>query len=154
MLLTITSTTPPARDLGFALRKHPDRVQQFTLSFGEAHVWYPDASDKRTTAALLVDIDPVGLVKRGGRGAVLTDYVNDRPYVASSFMSVALGRVLGTALRGGADGADDDHADQPMALEATVAVVASVDGVDAVRELFEPLGYQVTPVATSKDSAP
>lgn len=147
MLLTITSTTPPARDLGYVLRKHPDRAQEFTLSFGVAHVWYPEASDERTTAALLVDIDPVALVARRRRGALLTDYVNDRPYVASSFMSVALGQVLGSALRG-----SGDDADPPRSLKATVAVVASADGPDALHDLFAPLGYRVT--ATTHALAP
>src|SRR5688500_9464264 len=89
MLLTITSTSKPVSDLGFILHKHPDRVQDFSLPFGRAHVFYPTATEERTTAALLVEIDPVALVKRRGRGLVLNDYVSDRPYVASSFMSVA-----------------------------------------------------------------
>ena len=90
MLLTLTTTRSPASDLGFLLHKHPDRVQSFSLPFGEARVFYPEASSERCTAALLVDIDPVGLVRRG-QGAssfALAEYVNDRPYVASSFMSV------------------------------------------------------------------
>lgn len=82
MLLTITSATPPARDLGLVLHKHPDRVQDFSLPFGRAQVFYPEATDERTTAALLAEIDPVSLVKRRGRDLVLNDYVNDRPYVA------------------------------------------------------------------------
>jgi hypothetical protein len=97
MLLTITTTKPPATDLGFLLHKNPRRVQSFDLSFGKAHVFYPDASPERCTAALLLDVDPVGLVRtrRGpsGEGGMLEQYVNDRPYVASSFMSVAIARV-------------------------------------------------------------
>lgn len=139
MLLTITSTTAPARDLGFVLRKHPDRAQAFDLPFGTAHVWYPQADDERTTAALYVDVDPLALVRSRRLGGATTDHVNDRPFVASSFLSVALGRVLGTALRGGGD---DEH-DGPRALQATVAVVASHDGPAAVRDLFAPLGYDV-----------
>ena len=129
--------------MGFLLHKHPDRVQDFSLPFGRAHVFYPEASDERTTVALLVEIDPVELVKRRGRGLVLNDYVNDRPYVASSFMSVAIARVFGSALKGKSD-ARAELVDQPLALEAGIAVVPSFDGEDALRRLFEPLGYQVT----------
>src|SRR5436853_7932209 len=104
MLLTITSTTPPATDLGFLLHKNPSRVQSFDLSFGRAHVFYPEATSERCTAALLLDVDPVGLVRgRGRSGGGDSDagqYVNDRPYVASSFLSVAIGEVFGTALAG------------------------------------------------------
>ena len=143
MLLTITSTTPPAGDLGFILHKHPERVQEFSLPFGRAHVFYPEATEEQTTAALLVEIDPVSLVKRRGRDLVLNDYVNDRPYVASSFMSVAIARVFGSALRGKSEG-HEDLVEQPLSLTAQVAVVASYDGEEALHRLFEPLGYAIT----------
>src|SRR5205809_5517968 len=104
MLLTITNTNWPATDLGYLLHKNPARVQSFALSFGQAHVFYTEASDERCTAALLLDIDPVGLVRnrRGpsGESHALEQYVNDRPYVASSFLSVAISQVFGSALAG------------------------------------------------------
>src|SRR5690606_30932414 len=104
MLLTITTTHQPATDLGYLLHKHPERFQSFDLSFGQAHDFYPEVSIERTTAALLLDVDPVGMVRGKGRGrqenSLLGQYVNDRPYVASSFMSVALSQVFGTALAG------------------------------------------------------
>ena len=104
MLLTITYEQPPATDLGYLLHKNPARAQSFELPFGKAQVFYPSAEDGICTAALLLDIDPVGLVRdrRGPspEGQALTQYVNDRPYVASSFMSVAIGRVFSTAMSG------------------------------------------------------
>ena len=101
MLLTISTTASPATDLGFLLHKHPARVQEVALSFGKAQVFYPEASAERCTAALLLEVDPVGLVRGRGDGeGTLDAYVNDRPYVASSFMSVALARVFGSALAG------------------------------------------------------
>src|SRR6476619_2523191 len=98
MLLSITNTQPPATDLGYLLHKNPGRVHTFELAFGKAYVFYPEAGEERCTAALLLDIDPVGLVRgRRGPGAEgLDQYVNDRPYVASSFLSVALSDVFGT----------------------------------------------------------
>ena len=102
MLLTITNLQPPATDLGYLLHKNPARVQSFELAFGQAHVFYPEAADDRCTAALLLDVDPVGLVRgRGGpawEGRALEQYVNDRPYVASSFLSVAIAGVYGSSL--------------------------------------------------------
>lgn len=104
MLLRLTTTHMPATDLGYLLHKNPARFQSFALSFGHAHVFYPEASAERCTAVLLLEIDPIALV-RGRRGPPgdafsLQQYVNDRPYVASSFLSVALGQVFGTALGG------------------------------------------------------
>jgi len=90
VLLQITTTHSPATDLGYLLHKHPARLQSFDLSFGKAHVFYPEAQQDRCTAALLLDIDPVGLVRGRRLGATLSQYVNDRPYVASSFLSVAI----------------------------------------------------------------
>ena len=102
MLLTLSTSHQPATELGFLLHKHPDRAQQASLSFGTAHLFYPEANEQRCTFALLLEVDPVALVRgRGGASAGLLDqYVNDRPYVGSSFLSVALSRILGTALGG------------------------------------------------------
>src|SRR5277367_5852838 len=104
MLLTLTTTRSPATDLGFLLYKNPAKVQTFELTFGKAHVFYPEATDDRCTAALLLDVDPVGLVRnrRGpaGEGFSLEQYVNDRPYAASSLLSVAIAQVFGSALSG------------------------------------------------------
>src|SRR4051812_9479874 len=101
MILSITTTHAPATDLGYLLAKNPARTHTFELSFGHAHVVYPEASAERCTAALLLDIDPVGLVRGHGESAGLLDqYVNDRPYVASSFLSVAIADVFGSAING------------------------------------------------------
>src|SRR5437868_1514759 len=98
MLLTITTTHRPATDLGYLLRKNPARVQSFEQSFGVAHVFYPEATADRCTAALILEIDPVGLVRnrRGaaGEGRLLEHYVNDRPHVAASFLSVGIADVF------------------------------------------------------------
>src|SRR5947209_7611735 len=104
MLLTITLTQAPATDLGYLLHKNPAECQQFPLSFGLAHVIYPEAETNCCTAAMLLDVDPVALVRgrRGpaGEGRTLQQYVNDRPYAASSFLSVAISQVYGSALAG------------------------------------------------------
>jgi len=146
MLLTITSTRPPATDLGYLLHKNPDRVQSFDLSFGKAHVFYSEATPQRCTAALLLDVDPVALVRtrRGpsGEGGALDQYVNDRPFVASSFLSVAIARVLGSALAGTSKGRPE-LVDQPLPLVARIAVLPCRGGEDILKRLFEPLGYAV-----------
>ncbi len=98
MLLTITTGHKPATDLGYFLHKHPDRLQSFELSFGQAHVFYPEANEHHCAACLLLDVDPVGMVRGkrrdGNSSFLLGQYVNDRPYVASSFMSVAISQVF------------------------------------------------------------
>src|SRR5262245_52387686 len=123
MLLTISTTRAPATELGYLLHKNPARAQTFSLSFGQAHVFYPEATDDRCTAALLLDIDPVGLVRNrkgpSGEGHALDQYVNDRPYVASSFLSVAIAQVFGSAL-GGRSKDRPDLVDTPMPLEAGI----------------------------------
>jgi len=99
VLLTITYVGKQTQDLGYLLHKNPYRAQSFDLSFGNAYVFYPEVTDEKTTAALLLDINPIDLArgKLGTRDGGLFDYVNDRPYVASSFMSTALVRVFGSA---------------------------------------------------------
>jgi 3' terminal RNA ribose 2'-O-methyltransferase Hen1 len=141
MLLTITNRQPPATDLGYLLHKNPARTQKFDLSFGAAHVFYPEASPERCTAALLLDVDPVGLVRRRGAGT-LDQYVNDRPYAASSFLSVAISRVYGSAL-GGRSKERPDLVDAALPLEAYIPSLPARGGELFLRALFEPLGYKV-----------
>src|SRR5882724_1260313 len=126
MFFKITSTNSPATDLGYLLHKNPSKLQSFPLSFGQAHVFYPEATSECCTAALLLDVDPVALVRnrRGpaGEGGTLDQYVNDRPYVASSFLSVAIARVLGSAL-GGRSKDRPELAQQAIPLEARISVL-------------------------------
>jgi len=145
MLLTITTTHRPATDLGYLLHKNPAKVHSFELSFGKAHLFYPEATEDRCTAALLLDVDPVGLVRgkgQRGEGATLDQYVNDRPYVLSSFTSVAIGRALGTAMTGRSKGRQE-LAERKIPLTAILHVIACRGGDGLLRELFEPLGYRV-----------
>lgn len=145
MLLTLTNHQPPATDLGFLLHKHPDRAQSYPLSFGTAHVFYPEADQTRCTACLLVDVDPVELVRGKAKatgGGLLDQYVNDRPYAASSFLSVAIGQVFSTALAGRCADRPDLIA-QPLPLVVHLPVTPARGEEDFVQALFEPLGYQV-----------
>lgn len=144
VLLTISTTHQPATDLGYLLVKHPDRLQQIELPFGTASVFYPEARPERCTAALMLDIDPVGLVRgrSDGSDGPLSQYVNDRPYVASSFLSVALARVFGTAMAGTSKGRQE-LADSSIPFEARIPVLRSRGGEERIRACFEPLGYEV-----------
>ncbi|MFH9552634.1 3' terminal RNA ribose 2'-O-methyltransferase Hen1 [Streptomyces sp. NPDC017435] len=162
MFLTISTTgTPerPATDLGFLLHKHPDRAQTFSTSFGTAHVLYPEADAERCTAALLLEVDAVALVRRGkgkGRGgapdAALAQYVNDRPYAASSLLAVALSGVFSSAMRG-VCAAQPELPAQTRPLRIEVPALPARGGVGLVRSLFEPLGWAVTaePVPLDKE---
>ncbi len=145
MLLTVSTTHQPATDLGYLLHKNPARLQTEELSFGKAYVFYPDASVELCTAALLIEIDPVALVRgRGpaGEGGQLEQYVNDRPYAANSFLSVALGRILSTAMSGRSKDRPE-LAETAIPLSAHLPVIAARGGEDLVKRLFEPLGYSV-----------
>ncbi|MFI7502407.1 3' terminal RNA ribose 2'-O-methyltransferase Hen1 [Streptomyces sp. NPDC049687] len=162
MFLTITTTgTPerPATDLGFLLHKHPDKSQAFSTSYGKAHVLYPEADDRRCTAALLLEVDAVALVRRGkgkGRGgapdAALAQYVNDRPYAASSLLAVALSAVFSSAMRG-VCGARPELPGQTRPLRVEVPAVPARGGAALVRRLFEPLGWTVTADPVALDTA-
>ncbi|MFH9038279.1 3' terminal RNA ribose 2'-O-methyltransferase Hen1 [Streptomyces sp. NPDC017966] len=158
MFLTISTTGSaerPATDLGFLLHKHPEKAQAFSTSYGTAHVLYPEADAERCTAALLLEVDAVALVRRGkgkGRGgapdAALAQYVNDRPYAASSLLAVALSGVFSSAMRG-VCAARPELPGQPRPLRIEVPALPARGGAELVRRLFEPLGWTVTaePVA-------
>ena len=152
MLLTITYEGEHSQDLGFLLHKNPERAQQFDLSYGKAYVFYPEVSDSRTTAALLLDIDPLDLArgKVGSKDGGLFDYVNDRPYASTSFMSTAIVRIFGTAMNGRCD-KRQELADTPLNLTAKIYSLKDNGDTELARDLFEPLGYSVETVRTKLD---
>ena len=146
MLLTISTTYSTATDLGYLLHKHPARMQSFGLAFGQAHVFYPEACVETCTAALLLDVDPVGLVRRPhgqfAENFALAQYVSDRPYVASSFLSVAIAQVFSSALSGKCKDRPQ-LAETEIPLKAKLSILPCRSGEDLLRRLFEPLGYTV-----------
>ncbi len=142
MILTITNTTPVATDMGYLLHKNPARVHRVEMPFGVATVFYPEAEEERCTAALLVDVDPVGLVRKRDASTAF-HYVNDRPYAASSFLSVALGRAFGTAMNGRCKD-KPELVEQPLALTVTIPALPVPGDGALLHEVFEPLGYSVT----------
>lgn len=152
MLLTITYRGEKATDLGFLLFKNPQRPQAFELSFGKAYVFYPEVGDDVCSAALLLDIDPLDLArgKVGSRDGGLFDYVNDRPYVSSSFLSTAISQVFGTAMTGRC-------AKRPELVESELDLTASITALpckgdlEMLNRVFEPLGYSVAYKSTVLD---
>lgn len=153
MLLTITTTYQPAADLGYLLHKNPARVQTFDLAFGQAHVLYPEVSEERCTAALVLDVNPVGLVRRDDKhNAALQQYVNDRPYSASSFLSVAIAQVYSSALNGKSK-ERAELVETAIPLQATITALPCRGGEKLLRRLFEPLGYTVTAESYPLDPA-
>lgn len=160
MLLTITCTRPedaagPASDLGFLLHKNPSRIQTFEQSYGVAHVLYPEAEDERCTAALLLEIDPVRLVRGKTKGAPefsLAQYVNDRPYAASSLLSVAIATVFGSALHGRC-AQRPELAETALPLRIELPAVPCKGGAEWAERVFAPLGWTVAATALPLDPA-
>ncbi len=145
MLLTLSTTHRPATDLGYLLMKNPANVHSVELPFGRAILFFPEANEARCTAAILLEVDAIDLVR--GRGAIEDQYVNDRPYAASSLLSVALGRLVKTAMA--ARSRDRQAlADTPIPLEAALTPLPARGGAGLVERLFGPLGYTVeaTPI--------
>jgi 3' terminal RNA ribose 2'-O-methyltransferase Hen1 len=148
VLLTISTDLEPPTDLGFLLHKHPDRPQSFEVTMGTAHVFYPEASADRCTAALLLEVDPIALVRGRGRGGAASEgfslgqYVNDRPYAASSMVAVAVSRVFKTAMAGRCD-ARPELVERPLPLDVHLPVLPCRGGTGLADQLFAPLGWQV-----------
>lgn len=145
VLLTVSTTHRPATDLGYLLHKHPERVQEFEQSFGTATVFYPEATEDRCTVAVMLQVDPVRLARSRARNAPdfsLAQYVNDRPYAASSLLGVAVASVFSTA-RSGRCRSRQDLADTAIPLEIEVPVMPCRGGAEIARRVFAPLGWDV-----------
>ncbi|MEX5717748.1 3' terminal RNA ribose 2'-O-methyltransferase Hen1 [Geodermatophilus maliterrae] len=156
MLVTLSTTHVPATDLGFLLHKNPARAQQVEVSTGTAHVFYPEATDQRCTVALLLEVDPVGLVRtaRAGatEGAALAQYVNDRPYAASSLLAVALGKAFASARRG-VSKERPELVDVALPLEVRVPALSCRGGAEMAHRFFAPLGWTVEATPVPLDEA-
>jgi 3' terminal RNA ribose 2'-O-methyltransferase Hen1 len=154
VLVTISTNHHPATDLGYLLHKHPGRVQSFPESVGTAHVFYPESTEVRCTVALLLEVDPIALVRGrkgpGGDGFALGQYVNDRPYAASSMLAMALKDVFRTALSGRCD-SRPELASTPIPLEIRIPALPCRGGADLVRRVFAPIGWQVDARAGALD---
>lgn len=139
MILEISTTHTPATDLGYLLHKNPARLHWAETTFGNSVVFFPEATEEKCTAVLMLEVDPVGLVRGSG---VMDQYVNDRPYVASSFLCTALNQVFRTAMSGRCKDRPE-LADTEITLEARLPVVACRGGLQFLEALFIPLGYEV-----------
>jgi 3' terminal RNA ribose 2'-O-methyltransferase Hen1 len=154
VLLTLTTTSHPATDLGYLLVKHPDRLHEFDVPAGTARVCFPEASPQRCTAALILEVDPARLsrmaARSGPEGFALGRHVNDRPYAASSLLAGALNRAFRSAMRG-------ESRDRPelaaTAIELTVrlASLRCHGGAALATRLLEPLGWRVEATAPPLD---
>ncbi|MBI5706003.1 MAG: 3' terminal RNA ribose 2'-O-methyltransferase Hen1 [Armatimonadetes bacterium] len=146
MVLLISTTHRPATDLGYLLHKNPGRAHRFELGVGVTAVVFPEATNDRCTAALVLEVDPVGLVrnrqKPSGDGGLFDQYVNDRPYAASSLLCTAMAKAFGTAMTGRCK-ERPELAEAEIPLEARLPVVAARGGETFLKGLFEPLGYEV-----------
>lgn len=150
MLLTITYRQAPATDLGYLLHKNPARPQVFEMSFGRVYVFYPRAESGECTAALLLDLDPIDLARGKAGGGGLFDYINDRPYAASSFLSTALARVYGSAMSG-ACRERPELAARALPLEVHLTNLPCRGETEKLKQVFEPLGYAVSYAEHSLD---
>ena len=152
MLLTITCEAEQATDLGYLLHKNPANLYEETLWFGGISVFYPEAEEGRCTAALLLEVDPIGLVRGGNRRANgLDQYVNDRPYVASSLLSVALVTAFGTAMNGRSK-ERPTRVTERMQLTAHLAALNCAGGAELIQRLFAPLGYTLRARRAPRDT--
>jgi 3' terminal RNA ribose 2'-O-methyltransferase Hen1 len=151
MLIEFQVDGPGARDFGYVLHKHPDRMHEFSLKFGKARVFFPQATDTCCHVALHVDVDPVHLVRgTSWQDASVAQYVNDRPYVASSFMSVALGQVFRSAMAARCP-ERPELIDQVWAISVHISNVPCARGPELVEQLFAPLGYVVAAESLALD---
>lgn len=161
MLISITlhqnnESTYRATDLGFLLHKNPGRLHEFDLSFGQGYVFYPVANDNECTAAIFQALDGIDMVRsfKGPKGSSkqLSQYVNDRPFTVNSFFSVAISRLFGTALNGKCE-KQPELVQQALPFSVDLPVLPSRGGESLIRNLFEPLGYDVTVEAHPYDAS-
>lgn len=146
MFLSITlNNHTPASNLGYLLHKHPDRKNSKDLNWGEAHIFFPEVKDSTATAVLLLEVDSLKLQKgsKSSGNPMLSNYINDRPFVASSLLSTAISKCFGTAMNGRCQ-EDQSLADTEYDFTVKLAALPCKGQEQLLHDLFEPLGYDVT----------
>lgn len=143
MLFELTTTHTPATDLGFLLHKHPDKLHAIELTAGTAYVFYTENNEQRCTACLLIDINPVELVRGNKRAFLQEHYVNDKPYTSNSFLCSALTKAYGSALNGNCQNRPE-LTDRPLPLKAVIYSLKVDCDKSYLNKLFEPLGFTVS----------
>jgi hypothetical protein len=137
---------------GFLLHKHPEHVHEREFPSGAPWSSTPEASEDARTLALLLDVDPVGLVRgRGGSDGAEDQHVNDRPYVASSLMSVVLARWLDR--RSAGQRKSGRPAPPPLPLESRSPPSRAAAATRFLRRSLRALGYEVDAVQHPLDEA-
>ncbi len=149
-MLFISTTHQPASDLGYLLRKNPANLYEGKTAFGTLKVFYPEVSEEKTTAAFVVEIDPIALVRRKEDQGSAEQYVNDRPYTANSYVSVGIAEAFGSAMSGGSK-ERPELAETPIPISIRIPVLRAKKGEDLIRRIFEPLGYRVEVTALPLD---
>ncbi len=149
MQLELTLIAPPdadyaATDLGFLLHKHPDHLHVRSSSAGDITIFFSETTPSRATAVLHLEVDPISLVRGKNKQSdgLLAQYVNDRPFVASSFLSVAMTKAFAQSMAGKSKDRQA-LADRALPFEIRIVPVALSGDLDLVKRLFEPLGYRV-----------
>ncbi len=156
MVLNIKTTGENANNLGFLLHKHPSRYQTETLPYGTVHMFYPEISKELCSFVMFVEINSIALARttKDNYSATfkLGHYVNDRPYVASSFLTTVISKFLGSALNGKCN-KHPNLVEEQFSLEIEVSVVKSIKGKLQIANFFEPLGYKVSVEEKQLDSS-
>lgn len=147
MLFTLTCTGPHAPRLPELFNRNPQELHTVTLSAGRVHLFFPELTSERVTAAFLLDLEPAGVERRprGGMHApkLVADILHDRAYISSATLISALGPLLepilepcGKTARAGCQ--------QSLPLEAHLhAVTCRRGGVALLQRLFVPLGFEL-----------
>ena len=151
--LTAAASDPyVASDLGYLLHKNPARVFMRAVSSGTATVFYSETTDARCTVILYVDVDPIALVRGKNKQTtgLLDQYVNTRPFVANSILSVAINKSFAQSMAGKSKDRQA-LADQQLSFEACLGPVACQGDGEFISSLFEPLGYTVSIASLGND---
>jgi RNA repair, ligase-Pnkp-associating, region of Hen1 len=100
-MILISTSHYLATDLGYLLHKNPANIYDRPTTFGRVKVFFPVATPEIATAVLVAELDTVKLVLgRASSSSLAERYINDRPYTANSYLSVALADAYGTAMNG------------------------------------------------------
>lgn len=142
MQLAIKATGEGAKMLSFLLSKNPQNLYDRMEKGYRVRLTYTVFSDSEVEALIFVTPDPVELVKNSPDTYEITQYINDREFVVSSIFCSNTRSALGTALNGRPKEEYLDWAKHAFQLTIGFGPVATDLPDAAIKNLFEPLGYQ------------
>lgn len=143
MQLTIRATGENVKAISHLLSKNPNNLYERNHKGHLVRLFYSEFTEERVEVTIFVTPDPIELMQKGSNTYDITHYINDREFAVSSIFTSFIRSALGTALNGQPKEEYIKWVDYRFPFTFEFGPVASTLSDQHIKDLFEPIGYEV-----------